>query len=64
MAHLQLVEGKGVTFEQLEDFIKDCKKTSGIPNNAPIKVSQNGGGNSPCTCIIAEEDGITLYDWI
>lgn len=63
MAHLQLVEGKGVTFEQLEDFVKECRE-KGIPNNAPIQVAQDGGGNTPCTCIIAEEDGITLYDWI
>ena len=63
MAHLQLVEGKGVTFKQLEDFVKECHNRD-IPDNAPIKVAQDGGGNSPCTCIIAEEDGITLYDWI
>ena len=63
MAHLQLVEGQGVTFEQLEDFVKECRNR-GIPDNAPVKVAQDGGGNSPCTCIIAEEDGITLYDWI
>lgn len=63
MAHLQLVEGKGITFEQLKDFVNECDKRF-IPNNAPIKVAQDGGGNSPCTCIIAEEDGITLYDWI
>lgn len=63
MAHLQLVEGKGVTLDQLEDFIKECNK-EGILSNAPIKVAQDGGEESPCTCIIAEEDGITLYNWI
>lgn len=63
MAHLQLVEGKGVTLDQLDEFIEECR-TRYIPGNTPIKVAQDGGGNSPCTCIIAEEDGITLYDWI
>ena len=63
MAQLQLIEEKGVTLEQLEDFIKDCHKI-GVKPDAPIKVAQDGGGDSPCTCIIADEDSITLYDWI
>lgn len=63
MAQLQLIEENGVTLEQLEDFVKDCYKI-GVKANTPIKVAQDYGGNSPCTCIIADEDSITLYDWI
>ena len=62
MAVKQTYNGQGVTFRELLDLLKECEGI--IPDNTPVKVAQDGGGNSDCRCVIADEDSIVLYDWI
>lgn len=64
MAHIQKIIGGGATFEDLIQFIEECKEKN-IPNNTPVKISQHTSETLfDVVDMQADEDSIIFYDWI
>ena len=64
MAHIQIITGKGATFEDLLRFVDECKK-SNLPLYTPIKISQHTTETlNDVVDMQADEESIIFYDWI
>lgn len=65
MAHIQKIVGSGSTFEDLLQFVEECKEKN-IPNNTPVKISQHKNRETLYDVVDmqADEDSIIFYDWI
>lgn len=58
MAHIQKIVGGGATFEDLLQFVEECKEKK-IPRNTPVKISQYD-----VVGMQADDKSINFYDWI
>lgn len=58
MAHIQKIVGGGATFEDLLQFVEECKEKK-IPRNTPVKISQYD-----VVGMQADDESINFYDWI
>lgn len=64
MAHIQIITGGGATFEDLLQFVEECKEKN-IPNNTPVKISQHRSETlNDVVDMQADEESIIFYDWI
>lgn len=64
MAHIQKIIGSGATFEDLLQFVEECKEKN-IPNNTPVKISQHTTETlNDVVDMQADEESIIFYDWI
>lgn len=64
MAHIQKIIGGGATFEDLVQFVEECKEKK-IPRNTPVKISQHVDKTlSDVVDMQADDESINFYDWI
>lgn len=64
MAHIQKITGGGATFQDLIQFVEECKEKK-IPLNTPIKIAQHMDTiYSDVADIQGDEESIVFYDYI
>ena len=64
MAHIQKIAGAGATFEELIEFVEECKEKK-IPLNTPVKISQHTTETlNDIVDMQADEESIIFYDWL
>lgn len=64
MAYIQKITRYGATFEDLIQFVEECKEKN-IPNDTPIKISQHTSETlNDVVDMQADEESIIFYDWL
>lgn len=64
MAHIQKIVGGGATFQDLIQFVDECKEKK-LPLNTPVKIDQHS--DTFCSDVLdiqGDEENIVFYDWL
>lgn len=65
MVYIEKIVGCGATFEDLLQFVEECKEKK-LPLSTPVKISQHKNRETLYDVVDmqADEDSIIFYDWI